>query len=56
MYDFVRPDKVMCALQWLKLNNTLYSNVDINDTWMVDSLDNNDELFTTLTEGNSYSN
>ena len=31
MYDFVRPDKIMIALRWLKENNSLYSNVDIND-------------------------
>ena len=42
MYDFVRPDKIMIALRWLKENNSLYSNVDINDSWITDQLNNND--------------
>ena len=42
MYDFVRPDKILIALRWLKENISLYSNVDINDSWITDQLNNND--------------
>ena len=34
LYDYVRPDKVMTALKWLKCNNPLYSSIDINDEWI----------------------
>ena len=50
MYDFVRPDKVICALSWLKDNNILYKDIAINDNWVQDSLANNCDLFTGLTE------
>ena len=32
----------MIALRWLKENKSLYSNVDINDSWITDQLNNND--------------
>ena len=50
MYDFVRPDKVISALNWLKNNNPLYHDIPINDNWVQDSLANNCDLFTDLTE------
>ena len=34
LYDYVRPDKVMTALKWLKANNPLYSSIDIDDKWI----------------------
>ena len=33
MYQYVRPAKVLAALQWLKLNNSLYKDVEINSDW-----------------------
>ena len=30
---FIRPKKVLEALKWLKLNNHLYNNVTIDDTF-----------------------
>jgi hypothetical protein len=30
MYQFVRPAKVLAALQWLKSNNPLYKDIEIN--------------------------
>ena len=44
-YDYIiRPDKVMIALRWLKQNNPLFSNIDINDNWVTDQLISNSEL------------
>ncbi len=37
MYDYVTPEKVLNALRWLKVNNPLYANVEINDKWSHDS-------------------
>ena len=44
MYNYVRPDKVMCALKWLKANNPLYSDIDINNDWINNELINNSEF------------
>ena len=33
MYDYVRPAKVLAALEWLKENNPLYREVTINIDW-----------------------
>ena len=37
-HNFVRPEKVIGALRWLKDNNPLYKDVAINDNWVQDSL------------------
>ncbi len=34
MYQYVRPAKVLAALQWLQVNNTLYKDVQINNDWL----------------------
>ena len=34
MYDYISPERVMNALVWLKTNNPLYANIDINDNWL----------------------
>ena len=33
MYQYVWPHKIMTALTWLKENNTLYTDVEINRQW-----------------------
>ena len=33
LYDFIRPQKVIGALSWLKANNPLYHNITICDDW-----------------------
>ena len=40
MYDFITPDKLTNALRWLKANNPLYANVEINDDWIKQALAN----------------
>ena len=32
MYEYVRLDKVMADLEWLKANNPLYVSVDVNSS------------------------
>ena len=56
MYDFVRPDKIMIALRWLKESNSLYSNVDINDSWITDQLNNNEFVEQNGTSDNDHVN
>ena len=50
MYDFVSPGRVMNALVWLKSNNPLYANIEINDNWLQESLANDADLFAGLVE------
>ena len=37
MYQYIPPAKVLAALQWLKSNDTLYGDVEINDDWLSDA-------------------
>ena len=34
MYSFIRKDVVIGAIKWLKENNDLYADVEINDNWV----------------------
>ena len=34
---YVRPPKVLAALEWLRANNPLYRNVKINSDWLDDA-------------------
>ena len=44
MYDYVRPAKVLVALQWLISNNPLYHDVLINTTWQDDAVQDDRDL------------
>ena len=48
MYQYVRPAKVLAALQWLKLNNPLYKDVDINSDWVSNAAEDDAELWEAL--------
>ena len=48
MYQYVRPAKVLEALQWLKLNNPLYKDVEINSNWVSNAAEDNAELWEAL--------
>jgi hypothetical protein len=50
MYDYISPEKVLTALRWLKENNPLYANVDINDEWLDQAMANDDDLFAGMVE------
>ena len=44
MYDFVTPPKPLDALRFLKTQNPLYCDIEINDQWVEDAIANDDEL------------
>ena len=50
MYDYISPEKVLTALRWLKENNPLYADTDINDEWLEQAMANNDDLFAGIVE------
>ena len=50
MYDCITPEKVLGALTWLKDNNPLYADIDINQEWLEHGMTDDDELFSSLLE------
>ena len=44
LYDFITPEKALCALRWLKTNNPLYANVGINVDWLEEGLTDDKDL------------
>ena len=50
MYDYVTPQKLLEALQFLKANNLLYVDIDINEEWLEEAIANNAELCDCLVE------
>ena len=45
IYDYITPEKILNALRWLKSNNSLYADVEINDDWLQQSLANDTDLY-----------
>ena len=45
MYAFVRPGMIMAALEWLKANNALYKDVEVNMSWEDDAARDDSELW-----------
>ena len=52
MYDFITPSKPLNALGFLKANNPLYANIEINEQWFYDALCNDEELCKCLLQQN----
>ena len=44
MYDYISPEKVLTALKWLKQNNPLYTDIDINEEWLEQAMANDESL------------
>lgn len=44
MYDYITPQKLLDALKFLKANNSLYSDIEINDEWLEEANVNDAEL------------
>ena len=49
IHDYVSPEKVLKALEWLKQNNPLYKEIDINHTWRHDCENSDPELWYAMT-------
>ena len=50
MYDYVTPQKLLDALSFLKANNPLYSDIDVNQEWLEVAVANDAELCECLVE------
>ena len=44
MYDYATPQKLLDALRFLKTNNPLYADIDVNEQWVEAAMANNEEL------------
>ena len=49
IHDYVCPEKVLKALDWLKQNNPLYKEIGINHTWRYDCENSDPELWHAMT-------
>ena len=52
MYDCISPQKLVDALTFLKANNPLYADIDVNTEWLETALANDAELCECLVEQN----
>jgi len=50
MYDYRTPQKLLDALRFLKANNPLYADIDVNEQWVEIAMANNEELCKHLVE------
>ena len=55
MYDYVTPQKPLDALRFLKAQNPLYCDIEINQQWLEETIDNDDEFGMCLVEQNDES-
>ena len=55
MYDYISPEKVLTALKWLKQNNPLYADIDINEEWLELAMANDESLCAGLVHQNDTS-
>ena len=45
MYDSIRPEPMLTALNWLKMNNKLYDDIDVNSEWKAQWEENDPDLW-----------
>ena len=53
MYEYVRPDKVLAALEWLKNNNPFYKDVNIDQQWVGNAALDDSELWEAISSQQS---
>ena len=50
MYDYITPQKLLDALRFLKANNPLYADINVNEQWVEAAMANDEELCKHLVE------
>ena len=56
MYDYVTPQNILDALRYLKTNNPYYKNVNINNSWLTQALEDNEDVLCSLIENPPVTN
>ena len=54
MYDYITPQKLLAALSFLKANNPLYADIDINQEWLQSAIASDAELCECLVEQGNH--
>ena len=49
MYDYIRPELMLTALNWLKTNNKFYDDIDVNSNWKAQWEKNDPDLWEAIT-------
>ena len=52
MYDYITPEKLLDALRFLKANNPLYAEINVNEQWVEAAMANDEDLCKHLVEQN----
>ena len=50
LYDYVTPERLLNALRYLKSNNRYYKDITINDNWITHTLEDDEDLMSSLIE------
>ena len=53
MYDYVKPEKVIEALKYLKENNPHYKDIQINQNWSAEAAEDDKEMWEAVTGSNT---
>ena len=53
MYDYVKPEKVIEALKYLKENNPHYKDIQINQNWSAEAAEDDKEMWEAMTGSNT---
>ena len=48
MYDYVHPEKMQAGLMWLRANNHLYKDIEVNTSWMEDAATDSSDLWSAM--------
>ena len=56
MYDYVTPQNILDALRYLKANNPYYKDVNINDNWVTQALEDDEDVLCSLIENPPITN
>ena len=56
MYDYVTPQNILDALRYLKTDNLYYKDVNINDNWVTQALEDNEDVLCSLIENPPITN
>ena len=54
MYNYIRKDVVIAAIKWLKENNKLYNEIELNDSWADDWINSDYSSFLQVGEHENF--
>ena len=55
MYNYIHKDVVIAVIKWLKDNNKLYNEIELNDSWADDWINSDYSSFLQVGEHENFS-